>query len=140
MAHAFNPSTWEVEAGGFWVQGQPGLYRETLSQNKQTNKQNKAKQQQQKQKTTNKQTKTSTKQNKKNHQSKTKTKIKTLHKRTEGITKIPDLTWSYTVKLTKSTQYELKFVTLINWKEMMTHIIQYWYSHMFVGQNLNVFL
>ena len=41
MAHAFNPSTWEAEAGRFlssrpawsteWVLGQPGLYRETLS-------------------------------------------------------------------------------------------------------------
>jgi hypothetical protein len=38
--HAFNPSTWEAEAGGFlssrpawstkWVPGQPRLYRETL--------------------------------------------------------------------------------------------------------------
>jgi hypothetical protein len=41
VAHAFNPSTWEAETGGFlssrpaWsterVPGQPGLYRETLS-------------------------------------------------------------------------------------------------------------
>jgi hypothetical protein len=41
VAHAFNPSTWEAEAGEFlssrpaWsterVPGQPGLYRETLS-------------------------------------------------------------------------------------------------------------
>ena len=42
VAHTFNPSTWEAEAGGFlWGQGQPGLqskfqdspqsYRETLS-------------------------------------------------------------------------------------------------------------
>jgi hypothetical protein len=41
VAHAFNPSTWEAEAGGFlslrpawstkWVPGQTGLYRETLS-------------------------------------------------------------------------------------------------------------
>ena len=48
-AHAFNPSTREAEAGGFlssrpaWstkrVPGQPELYRETLSRNKQTNKQ-----------------------------------------------------------------------------------------------------
>jgi hypothetical protein len=40
-AHAFNPSTWEAEAGRFlssrpawstkWVPGQPGLYRKTLS-------------------------------------------------------------------------------------------------------------
>jgi hypothetical protein len=42
VAHAFNPSTREAEAGRFlssrpawsteWVPGQPGLYRETLSQ------------------------------------------------------------------------------------------------------------
>jgi hypothetical protein len=41
VAHTFNPSTWEAEAGGFvslrpawsteWVPGHPGLYRETLS-------------------------------------------------------------------------------------------------------------
>jgi Tfp pilus assembly major pilin PilA len=41
VVHAFNPSTWEAEAGGFlssrpawstkWVPGQPGLHRETLS-------------------------------------------------------------------------------------------------------------
>ena len=52
VAHAFNPSTWEAEEGGFlssrpawstkWVPGQPGLYRETLSW-KQTNKQTKKK-------------------------------------------------------------------------------------------------
>jgi major histocompatibility complex class I len=45
MVHAFNPSTWEAEAGGFlssrpaWstksVSGQSGLYRETLSQKNQ---------------------------------------------------------------------------------------------------------
>jgi hypothetical protein len=44
VAHAFNPSTPEAEAGGFlssrpvwsteWVPGQPGLHRETLSQKK----------------------------------------------------------------------------------------------------------
>jgi hypothetical protein len=57
VAQAFNPSTQEAEAGRFlslrpdwstkWFPGQPGLYRETLSQkkqkqktkNKQTNKQ-----------------------------------------------------------------------------------------------------
>ena len=49
-AHAFNPSTWEEEAGGFlssrpawstkWVSGQPELHRETLSQKK-PKKQNK---------------------------------------------------------------------------------------------------
>ena len=51
VARAFNPSTWEAEAGGFlssrpawsteWVPGQLGQHRETLSQktkNKQTNK------------------------------------------------------------------------------------------------------
>jgi hypothetical protein len=41
VAHTFNSSTWEAEAGGFlslrpawsteWVLGQPGLHRETLS-------------------------------------------------------------------------------------------------------------
>jgi hypothetical protein len=41
VAHAFNPGTWEAEAGGFlsskpawstkWVPEQPGLHRETLS-------------------------------------------------------------------------------------------------------------
>jgi hypothetical protein len=41
VEHAFNPSTWEAEAGGFlssrpvwsteWIPGQPGLHRETLS-------------------------------------------------------------------------------------------------------------
>jgi hypothetical protein len=44
---AFNPSTWEAEAGEFlslrpawsteWVPGQPGLYRETLSREKKRN-------------------------------------------------------------------------------------------------------
>jgi hypothetical protein len=48
VAHAFNPSTWEAEAGGFlssrsaWstelVPGQPGLYRETLSRKTHQNK------------------------------------------------------------------------------------------------------
>jgi hypothetical protein len=28
VAHTFNPSTWEAEAGDFWVQGQPGLQSE----------------------------------------------------------------------------------------------------------------
>jgi hypothetical protein len=28
VAHAFNPSTWEAEAGDFWVRGQPGLQSE----------------------------------------------------------------------------------------------------------------
>jgi hypothetical protein len=54
VAHAFNPSTWEAEAGEFlslraawsteWVPGQPGLHKETLSQkSKKTKKQNKTK-------------------------------------------------------------------------------------------------
>jgi hypothetical protein len=52
VVHAFNPSTWEAEAGGFlssrpaWstdcVPGQPELHRETPSQEKKT-KQNKKK-------------------------------------------------------------------------------------------------
>ena len=52
VAQAFNPSTWEPEAGGFlssrlawstkWVPGQPELHRETLSQkDKNKTKQNK---------------------------------------------------------------------------------------------------
>jgi hypothetical protein len=54
VAHAFNPSTWEAEAGRFltlrpaWsrVPGQPGLHRTTLSEKqkqKQKQKQNKTK-------------------------------------------------------------------------------------------------
>ena len=51
VVHAYNPSTWEAEGGELssrpawstkWVPGKPGLYRENLSQNKQTNKQNQA--------------------------------------------------------------------------------------------------
>jgi hypothetical protein len=48
VVHAFNPSTWAVEAGGFlsskpawsteWVPGQPGLHRETLSRKQKTKK------------------------------------------------------------------------------------------------------
>jgi hypothetical protein len=48
VAHAFNPSTREAEAGRFlssrpawstkWVPEQPGLYRETLSQKKKKKK------------------------------------------------------------------------------------------------------
>jgi hypothetical protein len=51
VAHTFNPSTWEAEAGGFlssrpsWstkcLPGQPELYRETLSQKTKKTKQNK---------------------------------------------------------------------------------------------------
>ena len=51
VVHAFNPSTWEAEAGRYlslgpawsweWVPGQPGLHRETLSQTSQKNKQKK---------------------------------------------------------------------------------------------------
>jgi hypothetical protein len=45
VAHAFNPSTWETEAGGSlssrpaWSTepGQPGLHRETPTQNKTKN-------------------------------------------------------------------------------------------------------
>jgi hypothetical protein len=56
VMHAFNPSTWEAEAGGFlssrpawstkWVPGQPELYRETLPRKTKQNKtkQNKTKQ------------------------------------------------------------------------------------------------
>jgi hypothetical protein len=50
VAHAFNPSTWEAEAGGFlssrlaWstelVPGQPELHRETLSQKTKNNNNN----------------------------------------------------------------------------------------------------
>jgi hypothetical protein len=50
VAHAFNPSTWEAEAGEFlssrpawstkWVPGHLGLHREILSQKNKT-KQNK---------------------------------------------------------------------------------------------------
>jgi hypothetical protein len=49
--HAFNPSSWEAEAGRFlslrpawstkWVPGHPGLYREILSQKNQKQKQKK---------------------------------------------------------------------------------------------------
>jgi hypothetical protein len=48
VAHSFNPSTREAEAGGFlssrpawstkWVPGQPGLHREILSKKKQKTK------------------------------------------------------------------------------------------------------
>jgi hypothetical protein len=32
MVHACNPSTWEAEARGLWIQGQHGLHSKTLSQ------------------------------------------------------------------------------------------------------------
>jgi hypothetical protein len=35
VVYAYNPSTWEIEAGGFHVWGQPGLHSETLSQKNQ---------------------------------------------------------------------------------------------------------
>jgi hypothetical protein len=53
VAHAFNPSTWEAEAGGFlslrpaWsiecVPGQPGLQRNPVSKKQNKTKQNKTK-------------------------------------------------------------------------------------------------
>jgi hypothetical protein len=53
VAHTFNPSTRESEAGGFlssrpawstkWFPGQPGLYREALSQKKKKKKKPKKK-------------------------------------------------------------------------------------------------
>jgi hypothetical protein len=53
VAHAFNPSTREAEAGGFlssrpawstkWVPGQPELHRETLTQKKKKKKKNRKK-------------------------------------------------------------------------------------------------
>ena len=53
VAHAFNPSTWEAEAGEFlssrltwsteWVPGQPGLHRETLSRKTKKKKKKKKK-------------------------------------------------------------------------------------------------
>ena len=55
VAHAFNPSTREAEAGSFmssrpawstnWVPGQPGLHRETLSQKNKKQKKKKKKKQ-----------------------------------------------------------------------------------------------
>jgi hypothetical protein len=55
VVHAFNPSTWEAEAGRFLVRGQPGLYSEfqdsqsyteqpCLEKNKQIKKKKKRKQ------------------------------------------------------------------------------------------------
>jgi hypothetical protein len=34
VVHTCNPITWETEARGSQIGGQPGLHRETLSQNK----------------------------------------------------------------------------------------------------------
>jgi hypothetical protein len=76
VAHAFNPSTWEAEAGRFlsqmpaWstecVPGQPGSYRETLSQKKKKQKNKKTKTNKKNQKTKNKTKKTKKTKNKKN--------------------------------------------------------------------------
>jgi hypothetical protein len=51
VAHTFDPSTWEAEAGEFlssrpvwsteWVPGQQGLYRQTLLRKQNKTKQNK---------------------------------------------------------------------------------------------------
>jgi hypothetical protein len=51
VAHAFNPSTWEAEAGGFlssrpawstkWVPGQPGLTEKLCLEKQEQNKQKK---------------------------------------------------------------------------------------------------
>jgi hypothetical protein len=38
-----NPSTWQVEAGRFEIQGHPGLHSETLSQDKKKKRQKKRK-------------------------------------------------------------------------------------------------
>jgi hypothetical protein len=32
VVYTYNPSIWEVEAGGLWIQGQSGLYSNTLSE------------------------------------------------------------------------------------------------------------
>jgi hypothetical protein len=32
VAHSYNLHTWEAEAEGSWIQGQPGLYSKTLCQ------------------------------------------------------------------------------------------------------------
>jgi hypothetical protein len=60
VAHAFNPSTWEAEAGRFlssrpawsteWVPGQPGLHRGFLKTTTTTTKKNKNKKPKKKQK------------------------------------------------------------------------------------------
>jgi inosine/xanthosine triphosphate pyrophosphatase family protein len=43
VAYNCNLSTWEVEAGGLQVPGQPGLYSKTLSQKKKKKKEKKRK-------------------------------------------------------------------------------------------------
>jgi hypothetical protein len=80
VALAFNPSTWEAEAGRFlnsrpawstkWVPGQPGIHREILSWKTKT-KQNKTKQ-------TNKQKKTKKKKKKKEKRKKKRKEHKHL--------------------------------------------------------------
>ena len=60
VAHAFDPSTWEAEAGGFlssrpawsakWVPGRPGLHRETLSRKTTTKKKKKKRKEKKKKK------------------------------------------------------------------------------------------
>jgi hypothetical protein len=32
VVHTYNPRAWELEAGGPWIQGQPGLHSKSLSQ------------------------------------------------------------------------------------------------------------
>jgi hypothetical protein len=68
VAHAFDPSTREAEADRFlslrpawstkWVPGQPGLYRETLSQKNKKQKTKQKTNKNKKQKQTNKQKET----------------------------------------------------------------------------------
>jgi hypothetical protein len=41
VAQTCNPSTWEVEAGGLWGWGQPGLYSDILSLKKEKRKEEK---------------------------------------------------------------------------------------------------
>jgi hypothetical protein len=38
VTHICNPNTWEAEAGGWRIQGQPGLHGETLSEGKERRK------------------------------------------------------------------------------------------------------
>jgi hypothetical protein len=39
VVHIYNPSTWEAEEVGVWVQGQPEVHNETLFQRTITKKQ-----------------------------------------------------------------------------------------------------